>query len=519
MVGVVSMPEQMIEKLKKNILPQWKTCLITALIVGLITHVYKITNWIPNWDSLVFRYDAQNMLSMGRWFLPVACGFSSFYDLPWLTGLLAILFHALGAVCILKILDVQKKTTAALVGALVVSFPTVTSVMLYQYVSDGYSLSFLLSCLAVVFMTNKKPRYVLSAVLIALSVGIYQAYITTAIMLLIAYFIFELLYRDKKISDILKQVAKCALAGGVGMGLYYVIWNILLKMTGTEILAYQGMESAASLSGLDIRSSLYTIKHSFTDYFFNFADGVQLFDILNVIIIVFTVVFYVVDIIKEKISPIKLLLVVICAAVLPVGASMLAFVNGTMDYHNLMKMGFLVFYLFFLLAYDQTTYKSKAFSHAKAWMIFIVMFVLLWNQAVIANVSYHKLEIAYEKSFGTLIRIADRIEEIEGTQNLDRVLVIGALSDSEAYSVNLPPDMTGTTDGYILRADDEIVHQSVLCSALNDYAGKNYRFVHAEEKQALLLTDEVQNMGFWPEKNAIAIIDDAIVIKLGTESE
>ena len=513
------MPEQWLEKMKKNILPQWKVCFITALLVGLMTHIYKITGWIPNWDSLVFRHDAQNMLSMGRWFLPVACGFSSFYDLPWLTGLLAILFHALGAVCILKIFDVQKKTTAAMVGALVVSFPTVTSVMLYQYVSDGYSLSFFLSCLAVCLMINKKPRYVLSAILIALSVGIYQAYITTAIMLLIAYFIFELMYRDEKPSDILKQVAKCVLTGGVGMGLYYVIWNILLKITGTEILAYQGMESAASLSGLDIWSSLYTIKHSFTDYFFDFADGVQLFDVLNVVIFALTVIFYAVDIIKKKISLAKLLPVFVFAAVLPVGASILAFVNGSMDYHNLMKMGFLVFYLFFLLAYEQTTYTSKAFSQAKAWMIFIVTFVMVWNQAVIANVSYHKLALAYEKSFGVLIRMADRIEETEGTQNLDRLLVIGTISDSEAYSAKLPPDMTGTTDGYILRADDEIVHQSVLCSALNDYAGKNYRFVHGEEKQALLLRDEVQNMGFWPEKNAIAVVDDVIVIKLGTESE
>ena len=103
MVGVVSLPEKIINKIKNNILPQWKICFISAIVVGLITHFYKITNWLPNWDSLVFRYDEQNMLSMGRWFLPVASGFSSFYDLPWVSGLIAILFHALGAVAIVEI--------------------------------------------------------------------------------------------------------------------------------------------------------------------------------------------------------------------------------------------------------------------------------------------------------------------------------------------------------------------------------------------------------------------------------
>ena len=124
---------------------EWKVCFFSALLVGLIAHFYKITNWLPNWDSLVFRYDPQNMIGLGRWFLPVVCSFSSFYDLPFLNGLIAIVFHALSAVCICRIFNVQKKITAALIGALIVSFPTVTSIMMYNYVADGYAIAFLLA--------------------------------------------------------------------------------------------------------------------------------------------------------------------------------------------------------------------------------------------------------------------------------------------------------------------------------------------------------------------------------------
>ena len=165
-----SVPEQMIEKIRKNILPQWKVCFISALVVGVVAHLYKITNWLPNWDSVVFRYDAQNMLNLGRWFLSIVCAPGSFYDLPWITGLLAIIFHALGAVCILKIFNVKKFITSALVGALIVSFPTVTSVMLYNYVADGYSIAFFLSVVAAMLLTKDKPRYIFSAILIALSI-------------------------------------------------------------------------------------------------------------------------------------------------------------------------------------------------------------------------------------------------------------------------------------------------------------------------------------------------------------
>ena len=72
------MPQKILKKISENILPAWKVCFVSAVVVGLLAHLYKITNWLPNWDSLVFRYDSQNMIALGRWFLPVVCSFSSF---------------------------------------------------------------------------------------------------------------------------------------------------------------------------------------------------------------------------------------------------------------------------------------------------------------------------------------------------------------------------------------------------------------------------------------------------------
>ena len=109
----------------------------------------------------------------------------------------------------------------------------------------------------------------------------------------------------------------------------------------------------------------------------------------------------------------------------------------------------------------------------------------------------------------------DLYEQTDGANDCDSILVLGALDNSEAYSSNLPPDMTGTTDGFIIRADDEIVGQSVLCSALNDYCGKEYKFLSGEEKRKLLTKIDEDSLGTWPDKNSIQIIDNVIVINLG----
>ena len=230
-----------------------------------------------------------------------------------------------------------------------------------------------------------------------------------------------------------------------------------------------------------------------------------------------TVILYLAEIIRRRTSPVRLLLIAFCVICLPIGASVLALINSGVDYHNLMKMGFVVFYLFLILQYEKSNFKMPRLNAVRAWAILVITLVLVFDHAVIANVSYHKLNMAYEKSYGTLIRIADRIEQTEGAMTCDSILVIGALADSEAYSANLPPDMTGTTDGFILRADDEVVGQSVLCSALNDYCGTNYTFLAGEEKTAILETLAENSMGIWPAADAILIVDNVIVIKLGEE--
>ena len=179
-----------------------------------------------------------------------------------------------------------------------------------------------------------------------------------------------------------------------------------------------------------------------------------------------------------------------------------------------MKMGFLVYYLFLILQYETEEFHKEQRNNAKKWVVLSLIAFISINHIMIANVSYHKLSMAYEKSYATLVRIVDRIEQTEGTKDCNRILVLGALSESEAYSVVLPPDMTGTTDGYILRADDEIAGQSVLCSALNDYCGTQYEFLAGEEKLDLLAQVDLAQLKVWPETGCITVIDDVIVLRL-----
>ena len=95
--------------------------------------------------------------------------------------------------------------------------------------------------------------------------------------------------------------------------------------------------------------------------------------------------------------------------------------------------------------------------------------------------------------------------------------MICSLDDSESYSVNFPPDITGTTDGLIIRHDDETVGQSVVASALCDYCDMSLEFVHGDEADALKGTETVINMPCWPSDGSVAALGDTVILKLGEE--
>ena len=307
-------------------------------MAGFVAHFYKLTNWLPNWDSLVFRYDKQNMLELGRWFLSVAAAPSSYYDLPWLAGLMTIVFYALGAVCICRMFEVRKNMTAALIGATVVSFPNVTSVLMYNYVADAYALSFLLACIAAFLMTREKPPHILCVVLIAFSAGIYQAYLTVSIMLLLCYLIRLCLQRDANIKVLLLRSVRFLVTGILGVVLYYGILMVLLKITGTSLLDYQGMNKAVSVSSIDLWDTLYVVKESFFKYFLDFSNGLHVFGVMNAIVFTGIVMFTLEDILRKRVGIWQLWLLGVYVIALPLGATILSFLNSSIDYHNLMTI-------------------------------------------------------------------------------------------------------------------------------------------------------------------------------------
>lgn len=192
----------------KEIKASWKYTFLVTFIIGMLVHIYKFTNTLINHDGVYNYYSDQNILGSGRWFLSIACGFSSYFDLPWINGLFSIIFIALTAVVIVDIFEIKNRFLMLLVGALLVTFPGTTETFYFGFTADGYMLAMLLAALAVrlsMFEEKKKIHYLLASIFICLSCGIYQAYVSFAMILALCYFANELLEKKRNWGGILSM--------------------------------------------------------------------------------------------------------------------------------------------------------------------------------------------------------------------------------------------------------------------------------------------------------------------------
>lgn len=119
-----------------------KFAFLTALIVGVLTHITFITDMIMSpdglWNSICY-FEADNWeASLGRWGLFIANKIVNNLALPNLTGIIAIVLIAISATFIVDILKMKNKITIFIVSVAMVVSPALTGTLLYMYTSVAY---------------------------------------------------------------------------------------------------------------------------------------------------------------------------------------------------------------------------------------------------------------------------------------------------------------------------------------------------------------------------------------------
>lgn len=494
---------------------KYKYPFFAAIIIGLLTHMLIFTNKLPNADAMDSFYFSQNMITSGRWFLPVACGISSFYDLNFVIGILSILFLAITAVLLSEFFELKSKSSQIIVSGLLVAFPAVTATFAYLYTADGYMMALALAVASALVTKKTKYGFAIGGVFLAFSMGTYQAYLAVT-MLLCLFDIVLLVMDNTKLKEVAKSGLRYLIMGIEGAALYYIILKILLKVEGKELDTYQGINTMGKVSVGDLPGMVIGAYKDFAGFafkgnvFWNNRFSLIIMVLLNVVALSAALFCYIKKGAYKKFY--NYLIIVVCLCVVPICTNVILLISKEANYHLLMRMQWFLFPVMAVVFIDRGNYLSgKKSIRTIAGVGFAAAAITCYLFALTDNIAYFNMNERYEKTYAYCLRLADRMEQTPGYYAGMPVAMIGVVDESKYPTTDITGDVTARITG---TTGDQVVYKGEQYEAfMKHYLGITFKALTGDEIIRIYNSDEYKEMDSFPADNSIKIVDGVMYIK------
>lgn len=509
--------EDNITNLYKKISGEFKITFISVWIFGLIAHAYMFTNKLPNYDDLLGVNGFGATFKVGRWFLWIIGAISHHlnlvFSLPWMNGLITLLTIAVSAGLIACLLGCKSKLANILIGAILVVFPSWTGTFFYMFTAHYYGIAVLMAVLSVYLTVRKKHGFVFGIILLACSMGIYQAYLPFTATLYVVLLITMLFEEKYTYLDIIKKsvFCLCNLIGGVV--LYYVCMKMSLAITGQTLNDYKGLGTMGQFDLSRIDEIIHTI---WTNYFCVFLNNN-----LEISYNLITKVMY---------------LVLLCASIVMVGIMALWQIKKK----NYLKLAeTLILFFVYIIAINSIyimcsdgVYSLMCYSYSfmvifpivlldrilkiydtnlvigLEYVITCIIFIGVLNYCHFSNGQYLSIQLSYEQAKSYYTAMITQIKSAEGYHDTMKVAFKGErIADQTLYrnDVMAPFSMSGR--------DDALVDAYSSAYLLKYYCGFDAEYVSVDE-MSMNTQKEINDMPTYPNDGSIKVIDGVVVVKI-----
>ncbi len=487
-----------------------------AFAAALLIHLFGFVDKFINHDDVDGLYsDCGFALASGRWFLQIVHSLVGNVSSSWLNGLMGSFSLAAAAMLVVKMFRFRRLFTAVLLSICMIAFPTVASTYAYMFSSGAYLFAMLLAVAGVWLVRQEKlSAWIAGAVLLALSMGCYQAYFCLAAVLLVVLLIYDLC--TNRWQGAFKPLFLTALKylGALVLGLvsYYVILRILLAATGTVLTDYQGISGMGNLTVPLLLQRIETAYQSYCDFL-----GDRLFGMFNgyfpflayasAVIGLGTVVFCVV---KQRLwrQWVTMVFLALLVGVFPL-ASCLIYLMTDVNIHLLMLYPMVVTLLLPCFAIEHLKLPAGAWLQRGTAVLgaglILLQSLTAYEMVKVTNHAYFAMDITYENVYAYYLKLSAKIELTEGWVEDTPIALLGT-----ATMDNYVPDpkMTGVLVG------DAALNIYSFDRIFSYYMGTTYRYATPEQREAIVQKEAYQAMPCYPDAGSIAVIDGVVAIKL-----
>ena len=481
-------------------------CAVSAFAAGLAAYLFVFTNKLLNLDEIAGLFGKGESISSGRWALALTSYVFPDVSMPWINGMLSLLLLTAAACLTVRIFEIKSTLWQVLLGALLVVFPSQIVTFSYMFTCAPYALAVLLAVGSVYVLVCREGRwrYAASCAMLALSLGIYQAYLSVAASWCVVYLLKRTLDGEWDVRRIVRCGATCATYLALSLAAYFVINKIVMLAAHTQYNSY-----ADASFQTDIESMLFGLRVAYTAFLGYFyrgyyhlvaSDASKLMHYLCLAVVGVELVLW---FIKDRPQRARAVLAAVLLALLPLGVNCLYVISA--QRHTLMLYSFTVVYI--LAAVAAESLMSRRHAPARD-VLALALAVIVGCNVLYANRLYLKMKLEYENAYAFYSELTARVKAAPGYGEGTMVLLTG-----DAHELLHAADEIDTSD--LVGIMEGLINVYSRSDFLTYYAGFDPPTFDWAQWDASGAAAEIEDMPIYPYDGSVKCIGDFVVVKLG----
>ncbi len=491
-------------------------CQRAAFLWGLIAHAYMFMHSAFTHDALnefnAALFGNELKIQAGRIFVPAyRAVMRSELTLPWLIGVLSLFYIGTAVFLTAKIFDMRPGCMTALTAGIFCANLTVaTTAASYIHDLDCNMLALLLSVFAVYLW--ERGHALCGTVPVALSLGLYQSYISVTVVLVIFSLMLALLHGEEFKPVFTRGLRSVGMLLGGGL-LYIAAIKGVCALTGVALHSgnYNSLDRCLSMSlpewGAAIEYGYLKAIQDILRARSVYPAGIVF--AVHILLLCFVCAVLLLRLVSVKRRYPEKALLLALFAVLPLGMNISDILLGGYG-HAVMHFAFWLFYLLVLLlaryAKERLRRTNAAVRRCVKILPAALVLVILWGNVQLSNAMYLQKDIISRANQQLFTRVIDDMERVEGYVSGETPVVFAGAPALE----KLPGFEAFSSFPHALGAAGRTYYQAYLDYVMLDSA------VTAEEEtwEAMQRNETVLSMPAYPQEGSICIVDDVLIVKL-----
>ena len=464
---------------------------------GLLAYGFCMMNKIPVGDDLVALFDKGATTVSGRYGLELMRLVMPDASMPWIYGLMSLLFLSAAVCVLLRIFPLQSRALQVLVAGAFVCFPAEAGTLLYMFTAAPYALALLLTVTGLwIFTQEKRGRWVLAPLLLAFSCSVYQGYFSIAASFCVIRMFVLLCRTELSWREVFREGVKMLAMLLASLALYGVMLLVASKLLGFPLL-HEVINDRQSFPLRILVAYSSWVKTLLSGRFGYVNNRLSL--VMHLVLLLATAYAMLAQL-KKKGETGSALLTGLCLILYPLSCYCLYLLADNSYIHSLSLYSFASLYVLCAALLDGW---EARFAPNLRRLCSLALAVILCGNLYYANALYLRYYLRFEelKSFYTVM--LTRVFETPGCSEGDRLAIVG---DAPALVYDIDQHFT---DAPLSLPSLELGSTDYAELIVSRYLGCDIPFA-AEEELAQLETDD---MPVYPYAGSVKKIGNVIVVK------